>query len=541
MNDPRHWYESVDELAAQGLLTPDAAFNKFNRNILRRGVINKEKELPHLQNTFDSLSTEENGTKRLTQSAFLFFLESRGFLPPSLKEAGAHVYRSLLYLSQYPFYESIPEALSYEEFIRALAWTMPERPRVIYDEDSDGRTRTPADSRRKLFQSFATVQNGQFAPFDVEHAKKQAERRAFTFTDAHARLCANYPKTNYDDDGDEMFHDILDTLYAIQPKEIGWAAPPRDSFRPTAKKLVGSERVHQFSIPQEEFRALVKLLVATYHGKPRVPVEQDTGLDHVVDCIVHPVVQNSDSGVTWDMFEEAIGNGAPLLWLGLERFLWPFYKGTDDENVTRELPPPGKIAAYPVMAQLNSLDIHPFVSFCPDQYKYYDVRTTPVTASTLEDDISALPLHAMIFLLSGKNSQTGEKTIFGYYLPIEEFGYPPFLFQLSGIQDAFRGKGPRPGRKLENGELVFGQRGNGTSLVLQNDSKKAIVSHKSSGQDGPMYAATSWRGDWEVEVEVEEIEMWLGPPPPDFDDYSNDETEQEGEEEQEKREEGEEN
>lgn len=49
-----------------------------------------------------------------------------------LRDAGALVYRSLLYLSQYPFYRSIPKALIYEELIRALAWTMPEKSRDIY-------------------------------------------------------------------------------------------------------------------------------------------------------------------------------------------------------------------------------------------------------------------------------------------------------------------------------------------------------------------------------------------------------------------------
>lgn len=106
-----------------------------------------------------------------------------------------------------------------------------------------------------------------------------------------------------------MLHDILNVLYSVQPKEFGWKSSPRDSFRPVARKLIGETRVHHLSIPQNKFRAVVKLLVTTYFGKPRVPVEQLTDLDHVVDCIVCPVIQKPGIGITWDRFEQAVGNG----------------------------------------------------------------------------------------------------------------------------------------------------------------------------------------------------------------------------------------
>lgn len=310
MDDLQGWYERVDELAAQGLLTPDAIHKGINQNVLIWCALNEETEMPHLCKTFDSLASEEHGTKKLTQSAFLSFLEATGFLPPPLREAGALVYRSLLYLSQYPLYLSIPEALTYEEFMRAVAWIRPRKSRHIYDAGQDGRSRSPADSRRQLFQSFATTRDGRSIPFDAVHARKQAEQRAFDFTGADcAHTCRQFAATNYDDDGDEMFHDILDVLYSVQPKEIGWRSPPRDSFRPVARKLVREERVHHLSIPQNEFQSVVKLLVATYFGKPRVSVEQLTDLDHVVDCIVRPVIQRPNIGITWDMFDQAVGNG----------------------------------------------------------------------------------------------------------------------------------------------------------------------------------------------------------------------------------------
>lgn len=274
MDGLQEWSRPIDELAAQGLLAPDAVLNA------------------------------------LTQSAFLSFLESSGFLLPSLKDAGTFVYRSLLYLSQYPFYRSITEALTYEELIRALAWTMPERSRHIYDKGHDSRSRSPAGFRRQLFQSFATTQDAKFVPFNAEHAKEQAERRAFDFTGAdRAETRRRFSATNHDDDGDEIFHDILDVLYSIQPKNIGWKAPPRDCFRLIARELVGDERVHDLSIPQDELRVVVKLQVTTYFGKSRATGEQLADLDHTVNCIVHPVAQRPDIGITWDLFEQAAGNG----------------------------------------------------------------------------------------------------------------------------------------------------------------------------------------------------------------------------------------
>lgn len=308
MEDSQFWYERVDELAAQGLLAPDAVLNTLTQ-MIERDVLEGEPELLYLRKALHLHGTQENGARRLTQSAFLSFLESSGFLPPSTRCVGTLVYRSLLYLSQYPFYKSIPEALTHDELVRALAWLVPERSRRIYDEGYDTRSRSPADFRRLLFQSFAG--NGKPAVFNAEDARKQAERRAFDFTGADRPDSRRFAAINYDYDGDEMFHDVLDVLYATQPKDIGWRAPPRDAFRPIARELVGDRRVHfcHLSIPQDEFRAVARLIMTTYFGKPRVAIEQLADLDHVVDCITRPVIQRPDMGITWDVFDQAAGNG----------------------------------------------------------------------------------------------------------------------------------------------------------------------------------------------------------------------------------------
>lgn len=309
INNPND-YAKIDELTAQGLLDRDAVLYKLTRRICKFGVIKSESELPHLRRTFDSLAVQENGTKTLTQTGFLSFLESTGFLPPSMRDTGALVYRSLLYLSQYPFHQPIPDSLTYMGLIRALAWTMAWRTRPIHEACRWSRTRSPADSRRQLFQSFATGRDGKSVPFDAEYAKAQAQRRAFDFACAsHDSITCIFPKTNYDDHGDEMFHDILDVLFSIQPQIIWLAPPPRDCFRATARKLAGDERLPDLSIPQDQFRAIVKLLVMASIRGPTVPVEELIDLDHVVDCMVNRAIQRPDIGITWDMYDQAARNG----------------------------------------------------------------------------------------------------------------------------------------------------------------------------------------------------------------------------------------
>ncbi|KAE8156599.1 hypothetical protein BDV40DRAFT_280669 [Aspergillus tamarii] len=426
-----------------------------------------------------------------------------------MRDAGVLVYRSLLYLSQYPFHQPIPDSLTYMGLIRALAWTMAWETRPIHEGSKWSRTRSPADTRRQLFQSFATARDGKSIPFDAEYAEAQAQRRAFDFACAsHDHDTCKYPKTNYDEHGDEMFHDILDALFNIQPQIIWLLPPARDCFRATARRLAGDERLHDLSIPQDQFRAVVTLLVAASIREPTVPVEELVDLDHVVDCMVHPAIQRPDIGITWDMYDQAARGGMPMLVDSLTCLLTPFYKDPEDKDYPLNIPKPGKVATLPIFSQMMSLGIFG-IGQDLQEYKYYNLRTTSVMASTIVGDLDAFPKAEIILLLSGKDSKTGKKTIFGYHVPLLELRGAPFLFQLSNTSDSFRGNGPRPGHELDGGELIIGQRGNGVALMLRQDSKRAIVSHNLSEQFEPMYAANMWRGDWQIEFDVEEIELWM--------------------------------
>ena len=309
--DPQHIPTAIAALVKKGILAPDAILNTLSQRIKDFGILRGE-ELPHLRKTFNYLCTNDNGTEVITQSTFISFLQTAGVLPPSVAQAGALIYNSLLYLSQAPFYDSLPlpTHLTFDGLLRALVWTDSERSRPVYEESIATRTRAPADTRRLIFQSLATTHDGKKLPFDAEFARMQAERMAFDFASVlDGDSWKVYAKTNYDEDGDEIFHDLLDVLYVVsQPPQVGWGGVPRDGFREFAKEFYGEqlERLHDLSIPQDEFQALVKVFLVTQFGKPIAQIEQDADLDRVADCVVRAFAQVPGMGITWEMFDQTI-------------------------------------------------------------------------------------------------------------------------------------------------------------------------------------------------------------------------------------------
>lgn len=109
---------------------------------------------------------------------------------------------------------------------------------------------------------------------------------------------------------------------------------------------------------------------------------------------------------------------------------------------------------------MNSVGVFSWYCVCIKPPKTYDVSDATVKASVLGDDLDALPTAAIALLVSGRSLQTGEKLVFGYYIPDPELEREQkLLFQLSPIQHALRGNTTRPGREIDGDELVFGQKG----------------------------------------------------------------------------------
>lgn len=267
----------------------------------------KDEEIAQLYQKFQLFGAVDNGTPHcLGQTTFLSFLCSHGALPSSLTEAGSILFNILQYLSQAPFshQQLLPEALTAEEFLRALTWTHYEKACLVNREGNRCRGRTPADHRRLLFQSLATDCDDRILPLDVKEWQQQAERRAFELTDYRHE----FARINCDEDGDEMYHDVLEVIFSTQPVVDEALAPvEQDEFHSIAKKLHGNDvHLHELTIPPARLQTLVKLLLVARFGHcGMLPDEQLPELSRVTDSIVKSFNRIAGSGITWPMFDDA--------------------------------------------------------------------------------------------------------------------------------------------------------------------------------------------------------------------------------------------
>lgn len=128
--------------------------------------------------------------------------------------------------------------------------------------------RTPADGRRLLFQSLATLS----VPSPDSPSKEDARRgyaRRNAFDAQHARkylgigeeemeeMLRDWCKCNRDEDGDEMWHDLLDVLHACVPENYPYASR-RESLRPLAKEIGGGVVFHEIAVEKRVLRGLVR-------------------------------------------------------------------------------------------------------------------------------------------------------------------------------------------------------------------------------------------------------------------------------------------
>lgn len=158
-----------------------------------------------------------------------------------------------------------------------------------------------------MFQSLATTEDGKKLPFDPENWTKQAARRAVEFPPWQAFESELKP-INCDEEGDEMFHDAVDTLFSHQPDiDCIYGNVRRDCFRPLARKYQGGGFcLHELTISSERLHALVKLLLVAQFGPfNSLDSEEFPDLDKVTSCIVKAFHRNPDVGITWPMFDDA--------------------------------------------------------------------------------------------------------------------------------------------------------------------------------------------------------------------------------------------
>lgn len=248
---------------AVGAMTVGAIFDRFDRDIIDSPPFSTE-ELSALERKFQTVC-DNNG--HVSKAAFTVLFKSQSNLPSSLTEAASVLFDSLCYLSTAPLQIASPPSdyLTLKGLKRALIWCFPDKTLSAITMTSGYRERSPADHRRLIFQSLAATTYQFGVPsFDKRFARALAIENSRDFPPDHRGGPVEDADVNFDDDGDEMFHDVLDFLASTQPYvPPTYAKPCRDGFRDLAKKLhKDAPSLSNLVIPQGRLEAFISMLLA---------------------------------------------------------------------------------------------------------------------------------------------------------------------------------------------------------------------------------------------------------------------------------------
>ncbi|KAI1073486.1 hypothetical protein F5B20DRAFT_513864 [Whalleya microplaca] len=518
--------EKVEGWYAEGCLSPERILEGLDRKIKER----YHEQQSTLEKILRSTSTDEcDGEDTLTKSTFVSLLQTKGSLPESAagSEAGYVIYASIAYLSKIPFpptpeqCSSVPVSLTATQLSRGLVWLLPGYYERMTEASNWCRTRTPADHRRMIFQSLATAYRDQ--AHDSVKARELAPHNAYDVSESSREFAG----PNHDDDGDEMYHDVLDVLYATQPETpLPLAPPKRDDFRPVAKRLVQDRfRFSTLAIPRQRFVALARILLALqFEPNNGEPVTELSSFDGAVDSLVAAFCEDAQADViTWPMFDHTLKNTAPYLFAPLYRLLSNIFFGrAGPETLDASSAPTSSssILTLPLQSQLASF-LTGSIYFGDFRRVHHYIGPGRPSTATLAEAMGDI-LESAVLVLSG-TAPTGSEYIFGVFSPspdkdvsaIQEVPEDTegrercLIFQLSPVQDVFRGAVERPGWALGEDGLRFGQDG-GVGLFLLSSLQEAMISHRVAAPGGSAgtYKANLWRGSWDLTLEVSEIELW---------------------------------
>ncbi|KAI1410270.1 hypothetical protein F5Y13DRAFT_168053 [Hypoxylon sp. FL1857] len=563
MGDEDWSQEKINAWPAQGALTPEHITSRLDKNVEGSYAIQQDEKQP-LQDTFASASTSAvpgNG-QVLTESAFISLLYTKAALPRCSEgeEAGRIIYETLWYLSTVPFprgnsqLQSRPDGLSLAQIKRALAWALPDRWRHIVEQGNFSRMRTEHDRQRLLFQSLATSTTPSSAQDEIRtRSRSLVHRHAFEVPE----MFRDFSVVNNDEDGDEIYHDLLDVLYSTQEvKDISLSPVHRDAFRSIAKKIKADEQIpelHTLAIPAQRFKDLVKVLLALQTE----PVNEGDAVDpsqfgDAAQAVCAAFTQE-DGVITWPSFSHALENSAPHLLDPLYRLLSLALLGKHSPIEVLDAPeapsdvPEGSVLTLPRVSQIVSILAETFDAGALQRTAHY---TPPnfTAPSSLIRAIQNVPDEAIV-LFSGRittAAQKGEQCIFGLFSPAPKKDGSSIqaatevdpdnagqqscaLFQLAPVQDVFRGVVGTAGWSIPTDaeSVVFGHAGNASSaehlkgsvaMALTDGLRRAEIRHWGEGADadgnraeGVVYKANPYRGDWALGFTVENIEIWSEP------------------------------
>jgi hypothetical protein len=285
---------------AVGAMTPEAILARIDQNIIDKRTFTPA-ELAALRRNFQAVCDNKG---QISKAEFTNFVLSKSSLPAALAEAVNVLFDSLCYLSRTPL-QSTPSSpptthLTIEGLTRALMWLLPSRVPSVITETSSGLMRSPADHRRLMFQSLATSR--------VAHAPGET-RSAASSVSSRREIRNQGAETNADELGDEMYHDIVDTLASTQPYVPPSFAPPsRDTFHALATKLhEGALSLSSLAIPKERLTSFLLLLLANNFLERLLDVGPD------LEAVAHDMAASfchgrQDGQITWETFDFAAAN-----------------------------------------------------------------------------------------------------------------------------------------------------------------------------------------------------------------------------------------
>ncbi|KAK8113336.1 hypothetical protein PG984_013862 [Apiospora sp. TS-2023a] len=339
--EPESANKEIEQWIGNGLMVPARIMERLDVEAADGRALGEEEQVA-LQKT---LSAMEGNV--LSPAALLSLLQTRVGFPndsPQSEVTAGVLFRCLWYLSTIPFpptpseNERPPPNLTIAQTTRGLAWLLPGRCRVMIGQGNLSRSRTAADHRRLLFQSLATTTlgtSGKTADADVKEREDRAARNATEGLDPYQ----DWPVVNHDADGDEIFHDLLEVLYATQPKGPVWLAPvDRDGFRWAAKGIVAQlpnklPSLDLLAIPKARLETLVRLKLAAaflleeededtedeeneadQQKKPVVQLRLSEIDDAALERALAPFCGNNKATelVSWPVFDDALRDNPEL-------------------------------------------------------------------------------------------------------------------------------------------------------------------------------------------------------------------------------------
>lgn len=294
--------ERLDEWICEGKMEKDVIMGWFYIDYAHRA------NNYDYHKVFREYATRSRGEWRISEEACVSFLCQSGVVSSSLQIPAAIICQSLLYLSCFPFVRKLPKGMTLEELCQGCMLS------GLLEDIKDIRLlklfpppRRLLDRNRVLFQSLATTRDGRKLPFGAEEWSRRAARRSSELTIRSREDPENTIPLNFDEFGDEMYHDTLSTIWASQ-KSFTDQLVRKEHFRELARELHGNDlHLHHLSIPRDRFRCLVKLLLLAQFGHTGgMDIRRFPDLDRVVDSIVRPFFRIVGVGITWPMFDDAI-------------------------------------------------------------------------------------------------------------------------------------------------------------------------------------------------------------------------------------------